>query len=191
MTPKSFRVCIFCGSKTSAEGKFESAARELASRLAPLGIDLVYGGAKVGLMGVFADSWLANSGKVYGVIPKALLEVEVEHKGLTELHKVSTMHERKQKMYDLADAFLTFPGGFGTLDETFEVTTWKQIGVNHKPVLIANLNGFYDSIMNFIDQAISAGYIRKEHRQLVTEVRTLGEIVEFLTHWRDKQNLCD
>jgi uncharacterized protein (TIGR00730 family) len=157
-------VCVFCGSNAGNDPRFASAARELGALLAREGIALVYGGGHVGLMGVLADAVLANGGKAIGVIPRALWDREVGHRGLTELHIVETMHERKAMMASLADAFVALPGGLGTLEEIFEVWTWAQLGIHAKPVGFLNVEGFYGSLLEFLDRGVDAGFIRAQHR---------------------------
>jgi uncharacterized protein (TIGR00730 family) len=143
---------------------FASAAREFGELLAKEGIALVYGGGHVGLMGVIADAVLANGGKAIGVIPRALWDREVGHRGLTELHIVETMHERKAMMASLADAFVALPGGLGTLEEIFEVWTWAQLGIHAKPLGFLDVAGFYGPLMGFLDGGVDAGFIRAQHR---------------------------
>lgn len=175
---KNFNVCIFCGSNMGRNEIFRSQAIALAEGLAVRDIGLVYGGASVGVMGLLADTMLAKGGRVLGVIPEALRDREVAHAGLTELRVVKTMHERKKLMFDLADSFLTFPGGFGTLDETFEIITWKQIGIHEKPLLFLDIDGYYKPLIQFIDTAVSAGFIRVEHRGLFGLVNTAEEALK-------------
>lgn len=191
MTTHPFKICIFCGSANTKKGDVEKHGTSFAKKMVKESIDLVYGGAKVGLMGLFADTWLKDGGKVYGVIPTALQKKEVAHEGITQLFKVETMHQRKQKMYDLSDLFVTFPGGFGTLDETFEVITWKQIGVNAKPIILLNLDGYYDSLIEFVDHAAKVGMIRAEHRNLFLVASTVEELAVMILEYRDKQALRD
>lgn len=159
-------ICIFCGSNPGNDPVYQKIAKELIAVMAEKKIGLVYGGAKVGIMGLLADEMIRQGGEVHGVIPKALIDKEVAHRGLTSLREVSTMHERKQLMFDMSDAFITFPGGFGTLDETFEIITWKQIDLHKKPLVFLDVNNFYSPLIDFIDSAVSAGFIRPEHRKL-------------------------
>lgn len=168
-------VCIFCGANPGNKPVYRDQAIELAEGLAERQIGLVYGGASVGIMGLLADTMLAKGGRVYGVIPKALKEKEVAHDKLTELRVVKTMHERKKLMFDLSDVFLTLPGGFGTLDETFEIITWKQIGIHQKPLVFLDTEGYYQPLLSFIDQAVAAGFIRSEHRELFGVANTAEE----------------
>jgi len=134
--------------------------------LAARGLDLVYGGGCVGLMGVLADAMLAAGGRVIGVIPRTLMQREVGHRGLTELKVVDSMHERKAEMVALSDGFIALPGGFGTLDETFEVLTWAQLGVHGHPVGVLNSDGFFDALLEYLDRAVAEGFVRREHRSM-------------------------
>jgi len=151
-------ITVFCGSKPGLDPDFILAARRLGEQLAQRGHDLVYGGAKVGLMGAVADSVLAGGREVIGAIPKALVSKEVAHDGLTKLHVVDTMHERKAILSGEADAFIALPGGPGTMEELFEVWTWRMLGYHHKPVALLNLNGYYDPLLAMIDRMISAEF---------------------------------
>lgn len=157
-------VCVFCGSNAGNDPRFAEAARAFGELLAKEGIALVYGGGHVGLMGIIADAVLANGGKAIGVIPRALWDREVGHRGLTELHIVETMHERKAMMASLADAFVALPGGLGTLEEIFEVWTWAQLGIHAKPLGFLDVAGFYGPLMEFLDRAVDGGFIRAQHR---------------------------
>lgn len=159
-------VCVFCGSNAGNDPRFAEAAREFGALLAKEGIALVYGGGHVGLMGVVADAVLANGGKAIGVIPRALWDREVGHRNLTEIHIVETMHERKAKMSSLADAFVALPGGLGTLEEIFEVWTWAQLGIHHKPVGFLDVEGFYSLLLEFLDRAVDAGFVRPQFRSI-------------------------
>lgn len=159
-------VCVFCGSNAGNDPRFAEAAREFGALLAKEGIALVYGGGHVGLMGVVADAVLANGGKAIGVIPRALWDREVGHRNLTEIHIVETMHERKAKMSSLADAFVALPGGLGTLEEIFEVWTWAQLGIHRKPVGFLDVEGFYSLLLEFLDRAVDAGFVRPQFRAI-------------------------
>lgn len=160
------RVCLFCGSSAGTRPEYADAARATGRILAERGIGLVYGGGRVGLMGVAADAALAAGGEVIGVIPGAMVAREVGHLGLTELHVVETMHERKALMYDLSDAFLALPGGFGTLDELCEALTWSQLGLHGKPCGLLNVAGYFDGLLAFFDHATDQGFVRRPHRGL-------------------------
>jgi hypothetical protein len=158
---------VFCGSSAGVRPEYTEAAAAVGRLLAERGIGLVYGGGKVGLMGVLADAVLAAGGEAVGVIPHALEAREVGHTGLTELHVVDTMHQRKALMADLADGFVALPGGFGTYEEFFEVLTWSQLGIHPKPCGVLNTAGFYDALLALADHAVAEGFVRAEHRQLV------------------------
>ena len=160
------RICVFCGSKTGNSPLFLEAATELGRFLAERGLDLVYGGASIGLMGAVADSVMAGGGRVIGVIPEAMASKEVAHEGLTEMHVVSSMHERKSMMARLADAFVALPGGFGSFEELLEMITWAQLGIHRKPVGILNVSGYYDPMIQLFENAIEAGFIKPKNRQL-------------------------
>ncbi|QMU27011.1 LOG family protein [Adhaeribacter radiodurans] len=157
-------IAVFCGANFGNKEIYTTKARELGKMFAQQGIALVYGGGNVGLMGVIADNVLAHGGKAIGVIPQSLVEREVAHATLTELHVVQTMHQRKALMADLADAFIAMPGGFGTLDEVCEIITWNQLGIIIKPVGFYNINGYFDKFIQLIEGAVTEGFIREEHR---------------------------
>ena len=161
------RICVFCGSNAGARSEYAEAARALATVLAERKLGIVYGGGNVGLMGVLADAALARGGEVIGVIPQKLVDKEVAHRGVTELLVVETMHERKALMNDLSDAFLALPGGFGTLDEFFEVLTWSQLGFHGKPCALLNVSGYYDGMLAMLDHAVTERFLRPAHRELV------------------------
>ncbi len=160
-------VCVFCGSSPGRNGLYAEAARTLGRTIAGNGLRLVYGGAMVGLMGEVADAALAAGGEVVGVIPVALVERELAHKGLTTLHEVKSMHERKAMMADLSDAFLALPGGIGTLEELFEIWTWAQLGHHRKPVGVLNVEGYFDPLLAFLDHQCREGFMRSEHRGML------------------------
>lgn len=161
------RVCVFCGSNAGARSEYAEAARKLAAMLVERKLGIVYGGGKVGLMGVLADAALECGGEVIGVIPRSLLDKEVGHRGVTRLLVVETMHERKARMNDLSDAFIALPGGFGTLDEFFEVLTWSQLGFHGKPCALLNVAGYYDRMLAMLDHAVTERLLRPVHRELV------------------------
>jgi hypothetical protein len=160
-------ICVFCGSNAGARSAYVEAAREAGRTIAARGLRLVYGGASVGLMGALADSALAAGGEVVGVMPRALIEREIAHAGLTELHDVASMHERKALMADLSDGFLALPGGAGTLEELFEVWTWAQLGHHKKPVGLLNVDGYYDLLVAFAEHQERESFIRPEHRNML------------------------
>src|SRR5262245_23079898 len=158
------RVCVFCGSSVGTNPAYREAAKAMGALLAKRGIALVYGGGHVGLMGVIANAVLDAGGEVIGVIPHSLAQREIEHRGLTRLHVVDSMHTRKAMMADLADAFIAMPGGVGTFEEFFEAVTWTQLGLHRKPSGLLNVAGFYSPLAAFIDQAVSEGFIKPVHR---------------------------
>jgi uncharacterized protein (TIGR00730 family) len=160
-------VCVFCGSSSGNDPAYAEAARTLGITLAERGITLVYGGGHVGLMGVVADAALGAGGGVIGVMPKALVEREIGHTGLTELHIVGSMHERKAMMSELSEGFVALPGGNGTLEEFFEVLTWAQLGEHDKPCGLLNVAGYYDPLLAVFDRMVDRDFLRKEHRKLV------------------------
>jgi uncharacterized protein (TIGR00730 family) len=159
MTLKS--VCVFCGSQAGELPEYEQAARELARVLAANDVGLVYGGGHVGLMGALADAMLARGGRVTGVIPHHLMRPEVAHQELTELIVVDSMHERKRVMADRSDAFIVLPGGYGTLEEMFEMVTWQQLRLQAKPVGVVNVEGYFDSLLRFLEHGAGQGFIRR------------------------------
>jgi uncharacterized protein (TIGR00730 family) len=160
------KICVFCGSSNGRDPKYLDLANEVGSLIGGHGWGLVYGGGKVGLMGAVANAVMAKKQDVIGVIPKSLVSAEVAHTGVTALHVVGSMHERKKMMYDLSDAFLIIPGGMGTLDEMFEIITWAQLKYHSKPIYILNEFGFYNSLIEFINHSSQQGFIRPEHLQL-------------------------
>jgi uncharacterized protein (TIGR00730 family) len=161
-------VCVFCGANPGVDPGFLEGARALGQALAATNRGLVYGGANVGLMGALADAVLAASGKVIGVLPQSLVDREVAHPGLTQLHIVSSMHERKTMMARFADAFIMMPGGLGTLEEFFEVWTWAQLGLHRKPIGIFGSKAFFSPLLAYLDHLVAQGFVRPEHRQMVT-----------------------
>lgn len=174
------RVAVYCGSATGTRPKFAEAAQATARAMVEAGVDLVYGGGRLGLMGVIADRVLAAGGRAYGVIPQALVDIEVAHPGLTELHTVVTMHERKAMMTDLADAFLALPGGIGTLDELFEAWSWNALGYHKKPFCLLNVDGFFDGLIEFIDHATASGFLSKQRRRQMLVADTPAQALECL-----------
>ncbi len=180
--PRVRAVCVFCGSSSGIRGKYAEAARRLGEALAGRGLGVVTGAGHVGLMGVLADATLVAGGRVVGVIPQALVERELAHRGLSELHVVETMHQRKALMADLSDAFVALPGGYGTLDELFEILTWAQLGIHRKPVGLLNVAGYFDPLLAWIDRAVREGFLRSEHRQVLLVSRDVGELLETLLH---------
>ena len=160
-------LCVFCGSRSGTEAAYDEAARALGRALAAEGITLVYGGGRVGLMGVVADAALGGGGEVVGVIPRALLEREIAHSGLTDLRVVGSMHERKALMSELSEGFIALPGGTGTLEEFFEVLTWAQLGEHRKPCGLLNAGRYYDPLLAVFDHMVQQGFLSEEHRAMV------------------------
>jgi uncharacterized protein (TIGR00730 family) len=160
-------LCVFCGSSTPDDPQYRDAARSLGSLVAARGIDLIYGGGRVGLMGELADAALAHGGRVIGVIPSGLFRREVAHQGLTELHEVASMHARKQLMYDLAAAFIALPGGLGTLEELAEVATWSQLGLHRKPVALLDVDSFWEPLVIQLDRMVATGLLKRANRALL------------------------
>jgi uncharacterized protein (TIGR00730 family) len=160
-------VCVFCGSNSGAGEAYAGAARNLARAIARRRLALVYGGGSIGLMGILADAALEAGGNVIGVTPRRLVEREVAHSSLTELRVVETMHERKALMADLSDAFVSLPGGLGTLDETFEMLTWIQLGYHRKPCALLEVNGYFERLTAFLDHAVEQRFLTAEHRAML------------------------
>ncbi len=177
------RICVFCGSNLGISRVYKDAAVTLGRLLAARGIELVYGGGNIGLMGVLADAVLVSGGRVIGVIPESLMAKEVGHAGLTELHIVKSMHERKALMADLSDGFIAMPGGFGTFEEFCEIVTWSQLGIHSKPCGLLNVEGYYDPLLRLFDHAVREGFLREENRRLVLEdhdpEQLLGKMAQF------------
>jgi uncharacterized protein (TIGR00730 family) len=181
VTPRGLnRIAVYCGSAPGNDKAFAEAAVALVREMAARGIDLVYGGGKLGLMGLVADTMLEAGGKVHGVIPAALVDKEVAHLGLTELHQVAGMHERKAKMTELCDAFVCLPGGIGTLDELFEAWTWNALGYHAKPFCLLNVNGFWNGLAGFMDQVSASGFLSPARRAQLLLAETPGEAIDRL-----------
>lgn len=170
-------VCVYCGSRKGTDPELMPLAFEVGKSLAEKGLAIVYGGAKVGLMGQVADGALSVSGKVFGVIPKLIFDFEVAHEKLTHLYTVDNMHERKAKMMELSDAFIALPGGFGTMDELNEIITWRQINLHNKPIAILNHNGYYDHYIDFLKVSVRAGLISQEHLDMLIVEKSLEKIL--------------
>ena len=162
------RICVFCGSSFGSDPAFRLLAAELGRTLACRGVSLVYGGGRVGLMGVVADAALAEGGEVIGVIPQSLMDRELGHVGLTELHVVDSMHARKALMAELADGFVALPGGLGTLEELFEVWTWAQLGMHRKPCGLLDTRDFFAPLVSFLDHLVANGFVSAAHRAMLT-----------------------
>ena len=174
------RVAVYCGSADGSDPAYLAEARALGSAIAATGLGLVYGGATVGLMGAVADAALAGGAEVIGVLPAVLFDREIGHDGITSLERVLTMHERKARMAELADAFLALPGGYGTLEEMLEAVTWAQLGLHGKPVVLINTAGYWDGLLAFLDTAVAAGFLKAENRALLRVAASAAEAVRMV-----------
>jgi uncharacterized protein (TIGR00730 family) len=181
------RVAVFCGSQLGHDPIYQESAVEVARALASRGVGLVYGGGNIGLMGVLADAALATGVEVIGVIPKFMVHKEVAHHGITKLDVVNSMHERKAMMAEYADAFLALPGGYGTLDELFEIITWAQLGLHDKPIGLLNINGYFDSLIAWINHAIGEKLISEKYRELLVDATDLDELLDELLRSKSDQ----
>jgi uncharacterized protein (TIGR00730 family) len=175
MTPLS-SICVYCGSSAGVAQSYKDAAVELGREAGERGIEIIYGGGRVGLMGLVADAAIAAGGRVTGIIPSHILEMEVAHQTLSELIVVENMHQRKMLMFERSDAFVVLPGGLGTLDEAFEILTWKQLGLHSRPVLLANIGGYWDGLLGLIRNGVAEGFIRPHHARLLQEVADIPAI---------------
>ena len=173
-------ICVYCGSATGDNTVFGQAASALGRLIAKRGIRLIYGGGRVGLMGMCADAALAAGGQVVGIIPHHLERQEVGHAQVTELIVVSSMHERKSRMSEMSDAFVVLPGGLGTLDETFEIITWKQLRLHDKPILLVDVENYWQPLIDLISAQVGAGFVRPAHRDLFTTVASVDEVFDVL-----------
>ena len=174
------RLAVYCGSAPGSDPAFADAARGMIREMAARGIDLVYGGGRLGLMGIIADTMLEAGGNVYGVIPQALVDHEVAHRGCTELYTVANMHERKAKMTELCDGFVALPGGIGTLDELFEAWTWNALGYHAQPFCLLNVNGFWDGLASFMDHVRDSGFLSQARRLQLLKAETPAEALDLL-----------
>ena len=189
------RICVFCGSSLGNDKTYRESADSLGRLLARNEIELVYGGANVGLMGVVANACLAEGGAVIGVMPEHLVDMEVAHDNLTQLHIVDTMHERKAMMNNLSDGFISLPGGIGTLEETFEMFTWLQLGLQLKPIGLLNISGFFNHLKHFLDLMVTKGYLLEQHLDMLQIHSDASELLdqilmnppEKITKWFDKE----
>lgn len=182
-------ICVYCGSSIGAAPLYADAARALAREMVNDNIALVYGGGNVGLMGIIADEVLRLGGEATGVIPRALLDREVGHRGLTRLHIVKDMHERKAMMADLSDGFIAMPGGIGTLEELFEVFTWSQLGLHDKPIGLLNVDGFYDGLIHFMQHIVTERFLRPEQAALLlTDISPAALVARFKSYQPDNLN---
>lgn len=174
------QVCVFCGSSLGTSPGYVDAAIAVGEALVDAGLGVVYGGGDRGLMGVVADTVMARGGSVTGVLPRVLFDVEVPKRGLTELIEVDSMHERKQRMYALADGFVGLPGGLGTLEEVAEIATWAQLGLHSKPVVLVDVEGFWGPLLGWLDAAVTAGFVKPRNRRIIASVSTPAEVVPAL-----------
>lgn len=178
--PTIERVCVYCASAPGHDPVIQAAARALGQLLVTEGLGLVYGGGSVGLMGLVANTVMEAGGRVTGVIPRRMFPVEIAHRGLTELIEVESMHQRKTKMFELADAFIALPGGFGTLEELSEIVTWAQLGIHKKPIGVLNVAGYYDSLLAFLDRGVREGLLRPDNRALLVDRDEPAALLEAL-----------
>jgi uncharacterized protein (TIGR00730 family) len=178
------RLCVFCGSNSGGRSAYDACARQLGEALARRGLGLVYGGGHVGIMGTLADAALGAGGEAVGVIPQALVDKELAHGGLTQLHIVATMHQRKALMADLADGFIALPGGFGTADELFEILTWAQLGLHAKPIGLVNVAGYFNALLAWLDHTVREHFVRAEHRRLLLVAEDPGSVLDLVTRYR-------
>lgn len=177
-------ICVFCGASPGATPIYQEAAEALGRYLAENGIQLIYGGGAVGLMGIVANAALAAGGEVIGIIPQSLKDAEVGHSGLTRLEVVEGMHARKARMAELSDAFIALPGGLGTLEELFEVWTWGQLGYHAKPLGLLEVNGFFDPLLTFLDHLVQERFVRQPHRDMLQRAASPAELVSALAAWK-------
>jgi uncharacterized protein (TIGR00730 family) len=184
------RLAIYCGSATPADPVYIDTARQVGRTLAERGIGVVYGGGRLGLMGAVADGALAAGGSVIGVIPTALVNAEVAHRGLTELHVVETMHQRKQAFTDLSDGFVNLPGGTGTMDELWEALSWAQIGYHAKPVGLLNVSGYYDHLIAFYAKMAEVGFLRPQHHGILLVADALDALLDKMTDYQPIQPIA-
>jgi len=190
------RICVFCGSSSGSDRVYLETAAKVGEFLVANSIELVFGGGRVGLMGRIADTVMAKGGRAIGVIPAALDKKEIAHRGLTELHIVDSMHERKAMMAELSDGFIALPGGFGTFEEFCEIVTWAQLGIHQKPCALLNVNGFYDHMITMFDHSTRQGFIRDEHRGIVlveSDIESLFDLMKnyvppIIEKWIDKES---
>ncbi|TVS15800.1 MAG: TIGR00730 family Rossman fold protein [Planctomycetaceae bacterium] len=177
-------LCVFCGSSTGNDPAFCQAAQALGDALVHQQITLVYGGGNIGLMGVIADRVMQGGGRAIGVIPRQLQEKELAHHGITDLHVVDSMHQRKARMAELAEAFVAMPGGYGTIEEFAEVLTWSQLGLHTKPMGLLNVSGYFDHFLRFLDHAVDVRLLQPEHRRLVLESDHVDHLLQQMHDWQ-------
>ena len=182
-------ICVFCGSSVGANPKYLAEAKSLGRHMAGRGWGLIYGGTSIGLMGATADAALSGGAEVIGVLPKALQDREIAHRGLTKLHLVGSMHERKASMASLSDAFIALPGGYGTLDEFFEIVTWAQLKIHSKPCVLINTDGYYDFLLRFLDHVVTQEFVRPANLRLVQVARDSEEALHWIGQQRGKASI--
>lgn len=182
------RITVYCGSSSGFGEIFKKEAYGLGKYMAISNMELVYGGARVGLMGAVADGVLENGGNVIGILPQFLARKELQHKSLTETILVETMHERKAKMEELADGFIALPGGFGTMDELFEILTWAQLSLHNKPVALLNVNGYYDSLLEFVRTSVKFGFVKPEYDKLLIVSDNVEDLIEQMESYQPISN---
>jgi uncharacterized protein (TIGR00730 family) len=183
------RICVFCGSSVGADPKYVAEAKSLGLRIAGCGWGLVYGGTSIGLMGATADAALSGGAEVIGVLPQTLQDREIAHRGLTKLHMVGSMHERKALMASLSDAFIALPGGYGTLDEFFEIVTWAQLSIHSKPCLVINTDGYFDFLLRFLDHAVREEFVKPANLKLVQVASDSAEALQWIEQRRSQASL--
>ena len=172
------RLCVYCGSNVGTSSAYAEAAADLGKHLADKNIGIVYGGASKGIMGIIANAVLLGGGEAIGVIPQALVDMEIAHPGLSELHIVQSMHERKTRMADLADAFVALPGGYGTLEEIVEVLTWGQLKFHTKPCALLNIQAYFDHFLTHLDHAVAEGFLRSQHREMLLVANSVEDLMK-------------
>jgi uncharacterized protein (TIGR00730 family) len=182
--PQPTALCVYCGSSSGKHPEYVETARAFGAEMARRGIALIYGGGKVGLMGTVADAVLAAGGKVIGVIPRQLVEREVAHPGLTEMHVVETMHQRKTRMYELSDAFVALPGGFGTMDEMFEMLTWAQLGLHQYPCAFFDVRGYYAHLRHMMDHMVGENFVRPEQRNSIWFGDNMAQLFDWMSRYQ-------
>lgn len=180
-------ICVYCGSNSGSKTIYSERAAALGDRIAKEGLRLIYGGGNVGLMGVVANAVLEAGGKVTGVIPKQLADWEVAHRGLTELEIVGSMHERKARMFDLSDGFVTLPGGFGTMEEIFEMLTWRQLGIGNKPCAFLDVDGFYAPLIGMIDRMVEERFLHAEQRTDLWHGEDIAAMLQWMREYKPAQ----
>ncbi|MHB9154281.1 MAG: LOG family protein [Endomicrobiales bacterium] len=182
------RICVFCGASSGKNEEYAAAARQLALLLVEQGVELVYGGGNLGVMGELSRAFMDAGGRVTGIIPRSLAHREVANRDITSLHIVSSMHERKKMMHDLSDAFIALPGGVGTLEEFAEMLTWSQLGIHQKPCGLLNVAQYYDHLIAFLDHAVSEDFIAREHRALIIIEKDPGRLLQLIREFRPPAN---